>query len=231
MEMDLLVRELRIFWKIIKIVYNHFKQTKRGGGDKMARVSVIIPLYNVEMYARKSIDSVLNQSLEDIEIILVNDGSPDNCGEIAEEYKKKDSRVKVIHKDNGGLSSARNAGLELATSEYILFVDSDDWIEKNMIEDMITQATLNRVDLVVCNYSKVYKDKIDGNVLEINEEIIDISEISLEQYFFRYIFSNAIGDEVCNKLYRKSIIIENDISFEKNNEIFAEDKLFNLGKL
>ena len=93
------------------------------------KISIIVPIYNVEKYIRKCIESIINQTYRNIEIILVDDGSPDNCGKICDEYAKKDSRVKVIHKKNGGLSDARNKGTEVATGEYIMYVDSDDyWI-------------------------------------------------------------------------------------------------------
>ena len=102
-------------------------------GNRVPKVSIIVPVYKVEKYLRKCIDSIINQTLKDIEIILVDDGSPDNCGKICDEYAAKDTRIKVIHKENGGLSSARNAGMEVAEGEYIGFVDSDDWIESDLI--------------------------------------------------------------------------------------------------
>ena len=97
----------------------------------MPKISVIIPVYNVSQYLHRCVDSVINQTYSDLEIILVDDGSPDDCPIICDEYSKKDARVKVIHKPNGGLSSARNAGLDIATGEYVGFVDSDDWIEED----------------------------------------------------------------------------------------------------
>uniref|UniRef100_UPI003079CB33 glycosyltransferase family 2 protein n=1 Tax=Phascolarctobacterium succinatutens TaxID=626940 RepID=UPI003079CB33 len=98
----------------------------------MPRLSVIVPVYKVEKYIHKCVDSILNQTFKDFELILIDDGSPDNCGEICDEYAKKDSRVRVIHKENGGQSSARNRGLDIAKGEIIGFVDSDDDIEVNL---------------------------------------------------------------------------------------------------
>ena len=95
----------------------------------MPKISIIVPVYNVEQYLAECIESIKDQSLTDIEIILVDDGSPDNSGAICDDYARKDDRIRVIHKKNGGLSSARNAGLEVAIGEYIGFVDSDDWVE------------------------------------------------------------------------------------------------------
>ena len=100
-------------------------------------ISIIVPIYNVEKYIHKCIESIINQTYKNLEIILVDDGSPDNCGNICEEYAKNDSRIKVIHKENNGLSSARNAGLEICKGDYIGFVDSDDYIELNMYEVLI----------------------------------------------------------------------------------------------
>ena len=99
-------------------------------------ISVIVPIYKVEPYLRKCVDSILNQTYRNLEVILVDDGSPDKCGEICDEYAQKDSRVKVIHKENGGVSDARNVGLDVCTGEYITFVDSDDWIEQEHIHSM-----------------------------------------------------------------------------------------------
>src|SRR5665647_2657921 len=99
-------------------------------------ISIIVPIYKVENYIRNCVDSILNQTYKNLEVILVDDGSTDNCGNICDEYSLKDNRIKTIHKKNGGLSSARNAGLDVAKGEYIGFIDSDDWIEKDMYESL-----------------------------------------------------------------------------------------------
>ncbi|MEO2075951.1 MAG: glycosyltransferase [Bacillus sp. (in: firmicutes)] len=194
----------------------------------MVKVSVIIPLYNVENYIEKCVDSVLSQSLKNIEVILVDDGSPDNCGLIAEKYSKVDNRVKVIHKENGGLSSARNAGLDIAIGEYIAFVDSDDWIEADMLETMYQSAKINDSDISICNYNKVYETHVEPHFLKIDDEVIDIKRLGIQEYFYQYYFNYIHGHEAWNKLYKRKIIIENSIRFENNAEIFAEDLLFNL---
>ena len=103
----------------------------------LPRVSVVVPIYKVEKYISRCIESIINQSYKNLEIILVDDGSPDKCGDICEEYALKDSRIKVLHKETGGLSDARNFGMNYVSGEYTLFVDSDDWLELNMIETMI----------------------------------------------------------------------------------------------
>lgn len=97
-------------------------------------ISVIVPIYNVENYLGKCIDSIINQTYRNLEIILVDDGSPDNCGEICDQYASQDIRIRVIHKTNGGLSDARNAGMQIMNGEFLMFVDSDDWLQDNCVE-------------------------------------------------------------------------------------------------
>ena len=109
----------------------------------MIEISVIVPVYKVEKYLRKCVYSILTQSFIDFELILVDDGSPDNCGLICDEYATKDHRVKVIHKENGGLSDARNIGLDQMQGKYVFFVDSDDWISSDALEIMHEAAIIN----------------------------------------------------------------------------------------
>ena len=123
----------------------------------MNLVSIIVPIYNVEIYLRKCIDSLINQILTNIEIILVNDGWTDKIGQICDEYKIKDNRIKVIHKENGGLSDARNKGLEIAKGEYVAFIDSDDWINKSMIEKLYNLSLLYSRCYCNSNYSTFWK--------------------------------------------------------------------------
>ena len=120
----------------------------------MSMVSIIVPIYNIEGYIRECIDSILAQTYPDFELILVDDGSPDNCGRICDEYAEKDVRIKVIHKENGGLTSARNAGLSVAKGDWIMHVDGDDWIEPDMIESLIEAAKAAEADLVFGDFIK-----------------------------------------------------------------------------
>ena len=120
-------------------------------------VSIIIPVYNVEKYLDKCITSVVNQTYKNLEIILIDDGSPDNCPAICDAWKSRDSRIKVIHQQNGGLSHARNEGLKIATGEFIGFVDSDDWIEPEMYETLLTAIQENDADIAVCNYQSEHE--------------------------------------------------------------------------
>ena len=118
-------------------------------------ISVIVPVYKVENFLKRCVDSIINQTYRNLEIILVDDGSPDNCGRICDEYQKRDSRVRVIHKDNGGLSDARNAGIEIATGQFLGFVDSDDYIAPDMYEHLYSILVNNNADISVCSASIV----------------------------------------------------------------------------
>lgn len=123
-------------------------------------ISVIIPIYNVEAYLDECIASVIAQTYSNLEIILVDDGSPDNCPQMCDEWAAKDSRIRVIHKENGGLSDARNAGIDIATGEYIAFVDSDDWIEPEMYEIMLAALKNENADICACNILSCFPDRI-----------------------------------------------------------------------
>ena len=120
-------------------------------------ISVIVPVYNVEAYLERCVDSILKQTYKELEIILVDDGSPDNCGKICDKLAERDDRIRIIHKKNGGLSSARNAGIEIANGEYIGFVDSDDYLNPHMIEKMVNEAIRTNSDIVTCGYCIEYK--------------------------------------------------------------------------
>ena len=125
----------------------------------MARIAVIVPVYKVEAYLHRCVDSILAQTFTDFELILVDDGSPDNCGAICDEYAEKDSRVHVIHKENGGLSSARNAGIDWAIehsdSEWLTFIDSDDWIHPRYCDYLLKAAVEGSTSISTCRYIKV----------------------------------------------------------------------------
>ena len=135
--------------------------------SKQPKVSIVVPIYNVEKFLCQAVDSILNQSLKDIEIILVDDGSPDNCGKICDKYADKDPRVRVIHQKNGGLGSAYNSGIKAASGEYIGFVEPDDWIEPEMYEVLYNNAKKYNTDATKCDFY-VYdstaekKDKIQN---------------------------------------------------------------------
>ena len=125
----------------------------------MAKISVIVPVYKVEKYLERCVDSILNQTYTDFELLLVDDGSPDNCGKMCDEYAEKDNRIFVIHQKNGGLSAARNTGInwfyEQNNSDYITFLDSDDWVHPDYLKILMDGITKNNVILSVCNYTRV----------------------------------------------------------------------------
>lgn len=163
-------------------------------------ISVIVPIYNVEKYLYECIDSICRQTYNKLEIILVNDGSKDNCGKICDEYAKRDKRIKVIHKENGGLSSARNAGLDIAKGEYISFIDSDDKIANNFFEKLYKLSKINNADIVECNFLK-FENEI--TVTETKENIKVYS--SREMQHRLYSDENIRTKVVWNKLYKKYI--------------------------
>ena len=149
-------------------------------------ISVIVPVYNVEKYINKCVDSIIGQDYANLEIILVDDGSPDNCGKICDEYKKLDKRVKVIHKSNGGLSSARNAGIEIAKGDYIGFVDSDDYIEPCMYDKLLKALLQEKCSLAICGTAYVFENGKRINKTNAgNTVVMDFEEALTEMNQYR----------------------------------------------
>lgn len=166
----------------------------------MPLISVIIPIYKVELFLHKCIDSIILQSFSDIEIILVDDGSPDNCGKICDNYASKDSRIVVIHKQNGGLSSARNAGIDIAKGDYLMFVDSDDWVEKDFCETAYKLITENNVTCASFGYFE-HKNNIIKPLGTKNPRLINAEEgikslIALD---------DVIYNMACNKIFHNRL--------------------------
>jgi len=173
----------------------------------MSKVSVIVPVYNVYEYLEKCLDSLVNQTLKDIEIIVVNDGSPDNSKEIIDKYAKRYKQIKAYDKENGGLSDARNFGLKKATGEYIAFVDSDDYIDLSALEKMYKYAKKKDLDIVVCDTINVYEDKevlIKSNLHYSNTNVKN------------YLISPPMA---CTRLYKRYLF--DKINFKKG--IYYED--------
>lgn len=195
-------------------------------GKTMCRVSVIVPIYQVEAYLPRCLDSILAQTFADFELILVNDGTRDGCPRIMEEYARRDSRIRQIHKQNGGLSSARNAGLDIAKGEFIAFVDSDDYIDSSLLADAVASADASGADQVLWNYRYVDERGEQEAYLHFDDEVIDLDGLGLANYFYRYWMPYRHGQEAWSKLYRRSIIEENGLRYAPNDEIFAEDTLF-----
>lgn len=172
-------------------------------------LSVIVPVYNVEDYLSKCIDSLIVQTLKDIEIILVNDGSIDKSGDICDKYRLKDNRIKVIHKENGGLSDARNVGIDIARGKYISFIDSDDWIEPKMFEILYSLAIKNEADIVQGDYIKVYDENVIVNNISERITKYNSEQILNELYGPNYIKTVIVW----NKIYKRELF--NEIRFPK----------------
>jgi glycosyltransferase involved in cell wall biosynthesis len=179
---------------------------------KKIKVSIIVPCYNVEEYVEKSIMSLVNQSLKEIEIIAVDDGSKDNTSKILDELASKYNAVKVIHKKNEGVSIARNTALKEAQGEYIGFLDSDDWANENMFEKLYEKAKEEDFDVVVCDTNAIYPDKVVHISCNIREDNVDAKELMLNAY--------AV---IWNKIYKKDVI--EGIIF-KEHMTFCEDVQF-----
>lgn len=192
----------------------------------MCRVSVIVPVYQVEAYLAKCLDSILAQTFTDFELILVDDGTRDDCPRIMTRYAAMDARIRCIHKENGGLSSARNAGLDIARGEYIAFVDSDDTVEPTMLADAVAAAQRTGAQLVIYNYRLVTGDGVQNACLPMKDETLDIDQMGLANYFYRYWMPYVHGQEAWCRLYRRDIIEQNHLRYAPNDEIFAEDTLF-----
>lgn len=177
----------------------------------MAEISIIVPVYNVEKYLENCIESILNQTFKNYEVILVNDGSTDKSGEICDKYEKIDSRIKVIHKDNGGLSSARNVGLDIACGKYIGFVDSDDSIHPRMYEILYDLIKKHKVDISCCNYKNTYSICNKYNTDIESTEVIEMNNIQA----INNLYDKEIGVRLVvawNKLYSKHLF--DDIRYE-----------------
>lgn len=184
----------------------------------MDLVSIIVPVYNVEEYLPKCLDSIVSQTYKDIEIILVDDGSSDNSGSICDEYASSDSRIKVIHKVNGGVSSARNCGIRISKGKYVCFIDSDDTVENTYVEVLVSSYLGEDVELVLCNIKDIYHNKFYNK----REIIKNLSGIFFDDY---HKLVNLLRVPVI-KLYRADIIKSNNLYFkEKVNS--AEDQIFN----
>ena len=161
-------------------------------------ISVIVPVYKVEKYLNRCVNSIINQIYKNLEIILIDDGSPDKCPYICDEWSKRDSRIKVLHKQNGGLSDARNAGLKIATGEFIGFVDSDDWIAPEMYERLLTAIIKDQSDIAECNVKMVWKNNLQSKMLlQQNNCVLKRDEAQLE-----LLNESKLKQPVWNKLYK-----------------------------
>jgi Glycosyltransferases involved in cell wall biogenesis len=183
-----------------------------------AVISIIVPVYKAEQYLHKCVDSILSQTFSDFELLLIDDGSPDNSGKICDDYEAKDSRIRVIHKENGGASSARNAGLEKAMGEWVCFVDSDDWIERNCLEVVHHYAVEDELDCIQFSYKRINKE---GNV--VLTEVGETPIMNLKDYIDAGVFCFRAG----GTLLKMNVINSLNLRFIEGLRL-AEDQLFML---
>lgn len=187
----------------------------------MPKVSVIVPVYKAEQYLHNCIDSILNQTYTDFELILVDDGSPDKSGEICDKYAENDGRIRVIHKKNGGVSSARNEGMHAAKGEYICFVDSDDSLNIYFLQKCLELAKSYGDELIICGYNKIENNKIQKNIF--SDEKYDI--LQRDQVIMTLV-EKVLICAPWGKLYRSDIIKDNEIKFPEDMSL-GEDMVFN----
>lgn len=190
----------------------------------MKKVSIILPIYNVENYLERCVETVLGQTYKNIEVILVDDGATDNSGVICDDLAKRDTRIRVIHKQNGGLSSARNTGYQAATGEYLMYIDSDDAIKEDLVERCVKSIEDTLSDVVIYGYEKVSEA---GDVLEIckwgNKTY---TRDEMKSYLFQAIIEMSYG-YAWNKLYRKSVLDKSGILAD-GKVIDREDLVYNM---
>lgn len=177
------------------------------------KISVIVPIYNVEKYLHRCIESIINQTYRNIEIILVNDGSTDDSKNICEKYLNKDKRIKLINKKNGGLSEARNAGLKKATGEIVSFIDSDDFIETNFYEYMLAEMKKTNSDIAICGTSIDYENGKKREKVNLTEEILDSKEAIIKLNSF-----SSFDMSVCNKIFKRDIVKNIEFPIGKKSE-------------
>jgi len=201
----------------------------------MPNVSIIVPVYNVEKYLKRCADTLINQTLKDIEIILVDDGSTDNCARICDELQEQDQRIKVIHKKNAGLGFARNSGLEIATGEFIAFVDSDDFVSEDMYEKLYLEVKKENADTCLCGLNRitsagdvnVFENPLKRNVYRKDRVLQDILVNMLGSAPACFL-DDFIGMSVWKGIYSSNIIMKNKVRFCSEREFLSEDIIFNL---
>lgn len=199
----------------------------------MSKISIIIPMYNAEKYISKCLKSIINQSFNNIEIIIVNDGSTDNSLEICKKYAEVDDRIIILNKKNSGVSVARNEGMNVATGKYVIFVDADDWIDESMCQSLHKRISECDGDICFCNNIKEYGKKSEYIDFGSLKDVITLDEIKevilslVEEKDKNKAHRRESFRGPCAKLYKRSIIVGNNITFRKELDI-GEDLVFNL---
>lgn len=190
----------------------------------MEKISVIVPVYNVEEYLKECIESLINQTFRDIEILLIDDGSTDKSGLICDLYSDKYDFIKVVHKSNGGLCSARNVGLSLAKGEYISFIDSDDYVENNFLDTLYNQCKQDSLDILFCNYV-IFED--NSILCKKNKQYLVTNEYITGLEYEKIRFENNDWDNyVCMSLFKRSFLEKNKLKFYEKGKLLFEDVLF-----
>lgn len=177
-------------------------------------ISVIVPIYNVEKYLARCVDSIVNQTYKNLEIILVDDGSPDRCPQMCDDYAKKDSQIKVVHKKNGGLSDARNAGMAVATGKYISFIDSDDYVSDDFFECLLDVMNKENSDIAECSVVKFYED----NRFDEFSDDLSVKTCDTQDAMSALIAENPFHQHVWNKLYKTELVKDIPYAVGKLNE-------------
>ena len=170
---------------------------------KTLMISIIVPVYKVENYLDRCVNSIVNQTYSDLEIILVDDGSPDNCPVMCDEWAEKDKRIKVIHKSNDGLANARNSGIKTCTGEYVMFVDSDDWLEPDTVEFLYKLSSDYNADVSRCGFYYNYENSGKEEVCESNSEI---KQLSKDDIIIELACGSHVSGVAWNKLYKSEIV-------------------------
>ena len=200
-------------------------------------LSIVVPVYNTEKYLRRCMDSIMNQTLKEIEIIIVDDGSKEECAAFCDELSKTDTRIKVVHKENGGLGFARNSGIEAATGEYIGFVDSDDYIEREMYEELYRAAKKNDADLCLSGICFVGGNMFSESGADTKKAYFEEETVFAKEDMKKLLLGvvgalphepddSRYGVSVCKNIFKTSVIREKGIRFLSEREILSEDTLF-----
>ncbi len=189
---------------------------------RQPKVSVIVPVYKAQAYLCRCVDSLLQQTLTDFELLLIDDGSPDSSGEICDDYERRDARVRVFHKTNGGVGSARQLGLEQARGQYVIHADPDDWVEPTILEELYAVAQVGLCDIVMCDYWMEYSNRQQLCELNIDNEDARV--------LMQRLVSGSLHGSLCNKLVRRDFLLAHDIGFAAGLNI-CEDLIFCLKML
>lgn len=201
----------------------------------MPKVSIIVPVYKVEKYLDRCVKSLVNQTLKDIEIILVDDESPDNCPKMCDEYAERDSRIKVVHKKNEGLGFARNSGLEVAIGEYVTFCDSDDYVELETYATLYNKAKEKDLDICYFKYRRFFDDGVTKEVCFDPKEYFFYGRNQVDEFLLNMVGKNPektqstrFGMSVCMGIFKLSAILNSKIRFVSERTVASEDLLFHL---